>query len=70
MPVTMAAAKGLITNLKAGDTVFVMTGASVQPTLPYGESDGPPGAAMLARILHKGLGAVPVVCGRSIVPRQ
>jgi len=59
-PVTMSAAEGLIDNLKRGDTVFVMSGAGVQPTLPRGESDGPPGAAMLARILYKGLGAVPV----------
>jgi hypothetical protein len=37
-----------------------MTGAGYEPTMPKGESDGPPGAASLARILYRGLGAIPV----------
>ena len=59
-PVTMAAAKGLQNALGKGDVVFIMTGAGYEPTMPKGESDGPPGAASLARILYRGLGAVPV----------
>jgi hypothetical protein len=59
-PVTMAAAKGLQKALGKGDVVFIMTGAGYEPTMPKGESDGPPGAASLARILYRGLGAVPV----------
>ena len=63
-PVTMAAAAGFHAALQKGDTVFVLSGAGRQPTTPYGESDGPPGAAVVARALHRGLGAVPVfVCG-------
>lgn len=37
-----------------------MTGARYALTMPKGESDGPPGAVALARILYRGLGAVPV----------
>ena len=59
-PVTMAAAKGLKKHLGRGDVVFIMTGAGYEPTMPKGESDGPPGAASLARILYRGLGAIPV----------
>jgi hypothetical protein len=59
-PVTMAAAKGLQKALRKGDVVFIMTGAGYEPTMPKGESDGPPGAAALARILYRGLGAIPV----------
>src|SRR5437762_1628951 len=59
-PVTMAAAEGLKQHLGKGDVVFIMTGAGYEPTMPKGESDGPPGAASLARILYRGLGAVPV----------
>ncbi len=59
-PLSMLAAEGLKANLKKGDTVFVLTGAGYAPTMPKGESDGPPGAAALARILYRGLGAVPV----------
>src|SRR5438132_1937825 len=54
-PVTMAAAKGLKKHLGKGDVVFIMTGAGYEPTMPKGESDGPPGAASLARILYRGL---------------
>ncbi len=59
-PVTMTAARGLMKALGKGDVVFIMTGAGYEPTMPRGESDGPPGAASLARILYRGLGAVPV----------
>ncbi len=59
-PLSMLAAEGLKRVLKPGDTVFVLTGAGYGPTMPKGESDGPPGAAALARILYRGLGAVPV----------
>ena len=59
-PVTMTAAEGLMKALGKGDVVFIMTGAGYEPTMPKGESDGPPGAASLARILYRGLGAVPV----------
>ncbi len=59
-PLCMLAAEGFMRTLKRGDTVFVLTGAGYAPTMPKGESDGPPGAAAIARILYRGLGAVPV----------
>jgi hypothetical protein len=59
-PISSAIADALVARVKPGDVVFLLTGAGYLPTMPKGESDGPPGAAALARILHKGLGAVPV----------
>jgi hypothetical protein len=59
-PLSMVAAEALVAALHPKDTVLVLTGAGYEPTMPKGESDGPPGAASLARILYKGLGAVPV----------
>lgn len=59
-PISMVAAERLQATLGPGDTVLVLTGAGYEPTMPKGESDGPPGAASLAKILYKGLGAVPV----------
>ena len=59
-PITARAAEGLVANVKAGDTVFIVIGAGYAPEVPKGESDGPPGAAALARALFWGLKAVPV----------
>jgi hypothetical protein len=59
-PLTMRAAEGLVTHVKKGDAVFIVTGAGYAPGMPTGESDGPPGAASIARALYKGIGAVPV----------
>jgi hypothetical protein len=62
-PISMRAAEGLVARVKKHDAVFVVTGAGYAPGMPTGESDGPPGAASLARALYRGLGAVPVfVC--------
>ncbi len=62
-PISMLAAEGLKNAVGEGDVVLILTGAGYEPTLPEGESDGPPGAAALARALYLGLGAVPVyVC--------
>ena len=66
-PVTMTAAKGLQKALGKGDVVFIMTGAGYAPTMPKGESDGPPGAASLARVLYRGLWCVPVFVNESMV---
>ncbi|MGG5819479.1 glutamate cyclase domain-containing protein [Falsiroseomonas sp. HW251] len=59
-PISMVAAERLRAALGPKDTVLILTGAGYAPTMPKGESDGPPGAASLARALYKGLGAVPV----------
>lgn len=59
-PLSMVCAEKLVSALRSGDTVLILTGAGYAPTLPQGENDGPPGAASLARALYKGLGVVPV----------
>ncbi|MFC7399944.1 glutamate cyclase domain-containing protein [Chelatococcus sp. GCM10030263] len=59
-PIAMEAAQRLKTVIAPGDTVLILTGAGYQPTMPNGESDGPPGAASLGKVLYKGFGAVPV----------
>lgn len=59
-PITMVAAERLVSALGKGDTVLVLTGAGYAPQMPFGESDGPPGAAAVARALYRGIGAVPV----------
>jgi hypothetical protein len=59
-PISMVAAERLKAAVHPKDTVLVLTGAGYAPTMPKGESDGPPGAASLSRALYKGLGAVPV----------
>jgi hypothetical protein len=59
-PITARAAQALADRVKPGDTVLIVTGAGYAPEAPNGESDGPPGAAALARALFWGLRAVPV----------
>jgi hypothetical protein len=59
-PITASAAEALKERVGAGDTVLIVTGAGYAPEAPNGESDGPPGAAALARALFWGLKAVPV----------
>src|SRR5262249_51089250 len=56
-PLSTLAARKLIARVNDGDTVLIATGAGVPPNLPFGETDGPPGAAVLARPLAIGLGA-------------
>lgn len=60
-PLTWLAAKLLHEKVKAGRHVFVVTGAGTPPGLPAGETDGPPGAAAIARAIEYGLGAKPVL---------
>ena len=49
------------TSIKPGQNVFVVTGAGTPPGLPAGETDGPPGAAAIARAIEFGLGAKPIL---------
>lgn len=60
-PLTMLAAKRLKETIHPGDRVIITTGAGSWPWLPFGETDGPPGAASLARALTLGLGARPII---------
>lgn len=50
-PLSSLAARKLADTLSRGDVVFVATGAGTPPNLPQGETDGPVGAAVLARAL-------------------
>lgn len=62
-PLTLAAADILCKNVKAKDVIFIATGWPDRPHInpEIAETDGPPGAAALARALHRGLGAVPFI---------
>ena len=59
-PISTVCAERLASAINPGDLVMILTGAGYAPVLAQGESDGPPGAASLARCLYKGLGAVPL----------
>lgn len=59
-PISTVAAEKLVEAVGKRDVVLILTGAGLKPILPEGESDGPPGAAALARALYRGLGAIPV----------
>jgi hypothetical protein len=60
-PLCAAAAKRLAGVVQPGATVLVLTGAGAPPSLPRGETDGPLGAAVLARGLVLAFGARPVL---------
>lgn len=60
-PLTLLAAEKLTTEVKNGSCVLLLTGVLHPVHLPRGETDGPPGAAGLARALDMALGAKPIV---------
>ena len=60
-PLTMLAALGLHERLRPETVVLIATGFLNRTFLPVGESDGPPGAATLARLLSIAYGALPIV---------
>lgn len=67
-PLTLAASRLLAEKVQPGDSVLILSGFIIRD---YGlpETDGPIGAAVLARALSIGLGAVPVgVCEDAVVP--
>jgi hypothetical protein len=66
-PLTMKAAKVLLESLKEGDTVFIITGF-VLKNYNMAETDGPVGAAALARslIIAKGIKPVFIVPGEAV----
>ncbi|RPD95942.1 DUF4392 domain-containing protein [Candidatus Pantoea deserta] len=55
-PLSMLAARRLALVLAPDKVVVIATGAGIAPNLPFGETDGPPGALVLARILADGFG--------------
>ena len=56
-PLSLLAAERLMQAVKPDDLVIIITGFAVPPWIPIGESDGPLGAASLARALNYGLKA-------------
>lgn len=60
-PMSYLAAQGLVERVRPGDTVLIITGAGTPPFMPKGETDGPPGAATVARAVDIALGGKPVV---------
>jgi hypothetical protein len=60
-PLTYLAATRLRESVRSGDHVLIVTGAGAPPGLPRGETDGPLGAAAIARAVDWGLRAKPVI---------
>ena len=62
-PLSMTTANMILNKVKASDVVFIATGWPDRPhiTPNIAETDGPPGATSLARGLHIGLNAVPII---------
>ncbi|NLC10677.1 MAG: DUF4392 domain-containing protein [Firmicutes bacterium] len=62
-PLALAAAQALCESVKEKGVVFIATGWPDRPHInpEIAETDGPPGAAALARALHRGLKAVPII---------
>lgn len=58
---TLIAARTLCERTRPGDFVIIATGAGGGDALPFGENDGPMGAAAIASALKFGLGATPLV---------
>ncbi|MGQ0571031.1 MAG: glutamate cyclase domain-containing protein, partial [Armatimonadota bacterium] len=68
-PMPLAAARFLHTVVRPQSQVFILTGVYDPISLPFGETDGPPGVASLARALDIGLEAKPVVlCEEQVMP--
>lgn len=59
-PLTFLAASEILKTVKKGDTVIISTGFVCPPYMVQ-ETDGPPGAAGLARAIDLGIGATPVM---------
>jgi len=60
-PLAYKAAAGLIAKAHERDRVMIVTGAGSGALIPFGENDGPVGAAVLARAVYWGLGCTPVM---------
>ena len=56
-PQSLLGAEKLMENVKQDDLVILISGFAVPPWIPVGETDGPLGAASLARAANLGLKA-------------
>lgn len=60
-PLSLLAARLILTHAKPGRVALVVTGAGGHDFMPNGETDGPLGAVVLARAIHEATGAVPIL---------
>ena len=60
-PISLVAAQKMMEHIKEGDRVILIDQFAYHPNMPFGETDGPPGVASLARAVKFGLGALPVL---------
>ena len=58
---SLVAARRIIEEVHEDDDIFIMTEFAAFPSFPFGETDGPPGVASLARAVTFGLGALPIL---------
>ena len=65
-PLTLAAAQCLH-QITPQSTIAIATGFCHPERLPYGETDGPPGAASLARAVRCGLACMPLILGEAAI---
>jgi hypothetical protein len=65
-PLTLAAAQHLH-RVTPGSTIIIATGFCHPQRLPQGETDGPPGAAVLAHAVLQGLEATPWLIGEAAI---
>ncbi len=56
-PLSLLATESMSKSVKKGDAVLILTGAGHGVNIPKGETDGPPGAAVLSLSMVKALGA-------------
>jgi hypothetical protein len=68
-PLAFLAATQLRAAVEAGGMAYIATGHVHPVALPAGETDGPPGAVVLARALILGQGApVTILCEEAVIP--
>ena len=65
-PLALTAARCLH-QIMPQSTVIIATGFCHPERLPYGETDGPPGAASLARAVRCGLACTPLIIGETAI---
>lgn len=65
-PLTLTAAQCLH-QITPQNTIVIATGFCHPERLPYGETDGPPGAASLARAVRCGLACTPLILGEAAI---
>jgi hypothetical protein len=65
-PLALTAAQ-LLQQITPGHTIIIATGFCHPQRLPAGETDGPPGAAALARAVRLGLACTPLLLGEACI---